>query len=253
MAATGGDTAVILAGGRGTRLAPFTTVLPKPLMPLGNHSILEVVVRQLAKRGFTQLKFSVGYLAHLIEAVFGDGSRFGVEIEYLREEEPRGTAGVLADLRDEQAPFLVMNGDILTTLDYRQLYDVHREAGNAMTIATHHRSVRSDYGVLHLGGQLGATNQVTGWEEKPEQRHVVSMGIYIVDPAACAYVAGSGRTDIPDVVLSLLGDEKPVGAYPYDGLWLDIGRHDDYELAVAEYEKLADEPLGEAPPTDPAP
>jgi NDP-sugar pyrophosphorylase family protein len=251
MAATDGDTAVILAGGRGTRLAPFTTVLPKPLMPLGNHSILEVVVRQLRERGFTQLKFSVGYLAHLIEAVFGDGSQFGVSIEYLREDEPRGTAGVLGDLRHLDAPFVVMNGDILTTLDYRQLYDVHTDAGNAMTIATHRRSVRSDYGVLHLGGQLGDTNQVTGWEEKPEQSHVVSMGIYVVDPLACAYVADGGRTDIPDVVLSLLGEEKPVGAYPYEGLWLDIGRHDDYELAVAEYEKLAEEPMADVPDASP--
>jgi NDP-sugar pyrophosphorylase family protein len=238
-----GDTAVILAGGRGTRLAPFTTVLPKPLMPIGDRSILEVVVKQLSASGFTRLKFSVGYLAHLIEAVFGDGSQYGVEIEYLREDEPRGTAGVLGDLRDESAPFVVMNGDILTTLDYRELYDAHTAAGNEMTIATHQRSVRSDYGVLHLGGEAGATRLVTGWEEKPEQSHVVSMGIYIVDPSVCGYVPQGGHMDIPDVVLALMGDGKPVGAYAYDGLWLDIGRHDDYELAVAEYEKLVGEAL----------
>jgi NDP-sugar pyrophosphorylase family protein len=243
-----GDTAVILAGGRGTRLAPFTTVLPKPLMPIGDRSILEVVVRQLSAAGFGHLKFSVGYLAHLIEAVFGDGSSFGVEIEYLREDEPRGTAGVLSDLAGAEEPFLSMNGDILTTLDYRELYDAHREAGNAMTIATHHRSVRSDYGVLHLGGALGQTQAVTGYEEKPEQRHVVSMGIYVIDPSVCSYVPAGGRMDIPDVVLALLADGKPVGAFPYEGLWLDIGRHDDYELAVAEYEKL----VGEALP-DPGP
>ena len=237
------DRAVILAGGRGSRLLPYTTVLPKPLMPIGERSILEVVVRQLSAAGFVRLKFSVGYLAHLIEAVFGDGSAYGVEIEYLHESEPRGTAGVLSDLRDQDGPFLAMNGDILTTLDYRELYDAHREAGNAMTIATQHRSVRSDYGVLHLGGAIASTQQVTGWEEKPEQRHVVSMGIYVVDPAVCSYVPEGGRMDIPDVVLALLGDSRPVGAYPYDGLWLDIGRHDDYELAVAEYEKLVGEAL----------
>ena len=243
-----GDTAVILAGGRGTRLAPFTTVLPKPLMPIGDCSILEVVIQQLSATGFTKVKLSVGYLAHLIEAVFGDGSQYGVEIEYLREAEPRGTAGVLGDLADQPASFIVMNGDILTTLDYRALYQAHADAGNAMTISTHHRSVRSDYGVLHLGGEAGSTRLVTGWEEKPEQSHVVSMGIYVVDPAVCALVPQGGRMDIPDLVLALMGDGKPVGAYPYDGLWLDIGRHDDYELAIAEYEKLVGEALPDAAP-----
>jgi NDP-mannose synthase len=237
---------MILAGGRGTRLAPFTTVLPKPLLPIGNRAILEVVVRQLAAAGFSDQTFAVGYLAHLIEAVFKDGSEYGVEISYLHEATPRGTAGPLADMRHVQEPFLMMNGDILTTLEYRELYDAHRESGNALTVATHRRSIRSDYGILHLDGDMAATRRVVDWEEKPEHSQVVSMGVYIVDPIVTSYVAPDEQIDLPDVVLKLLSDGQPVGSYSYDGLWLDIGRHDDYELAISEYEKMAADPLADA-------
>jgi NDP-sugar pyrophosphorylase family protein len=238
---------VVLAGGKGTRLAPFTTVLPKPLMPIGDRSILEVVVRQLAAAGFTEVTFAVGYLSHLIEAVFKDGSEYGVNIDYFREQAPLGTAGVLAHL-DLDEPFLMMNGDVLTTVDYRVLYDAHCEANNALTVATHRRAVRSDYGVLHLDGQNAGTRRVLEWEEKPEMNHVVSMGVYIVDPKVRAYVERDERTDLPDVVMRLLEAGEPVGAYAYDGLWLDIGRHDDYQLAVDEYAKIAGEPLADIVP-----
>ena len=240
-----GSNAVILAGGKGTRLAPFTTVLPKPLLPIGNRAILEVVVEQLSAAGFRDQTFAVGYLAHLIEAVFKDGSDYDVEINYLREHEPRGTAGVLADMTDLDEPFLMMNGDVLTTLDYRQLYDAHCQAGNALTIATHIRSVRSDYGVLELDGKLADTRRVTGWQEKPEHMHVVSMGVYIVSPLVCDYALDDEPVDLPDVVMRLLEDGQPVGSYNYEGLWLDIGRHDDYELAISEYEKMAADPLAD--------
>jgi NDP-sugar pyrophosphorylase family protein len=237
--------AVILAGGRGTRLAPFTTVLPKPLLPIGNRAILEVVVEQLLSAGFSELTFAVGYLAHLIEAVFKDGSEYGVDIEYCHERRPRGTAGVLANVGHLDEPFLMMNGDVLTTLDYRELYDAHCEAGNALTVATHARSVRSDYGILHLDGQAASTRRVVDWEEKPEHSHVVSMGVYIVDPSVTSYIPPDESIDLPDVVLKLLADGQQVGAYAYDGLWLDIGRHDDYQLAITEYEKLAADPLAD--------
>ena len=240
---TNDSRAVILAGGKGTRLAPLTTVLPKPLMPIGDRSILEVVVRQLEQAGFTDLTFAVGYLSHLIEAVFKDGSEYGVNIEYFREESPLGTAGVLAHLGDLDAPILMMNGDVLTTVDYRELYNAHCEAGNALTVATHRRSVRSDYGVLHLDGHIAGTRRVLEWEEKPEHDHVVSMGVYIVDPVTQSFVPRDEPTDLPDVVMSLLEAGRPVGAYAYEGLWLDIGRHDDYQLAIDEYAKMAAEPL----------
>ena len=240
--------AVILAGGKGTRLAPFTTVLPKPLLPIGNRAILEVVVEQLAEARFTDLTFAVGYLPHLIEAVFKDGHDYGVDISYHREVNPTGTAGVLADLRHLDEPFLMMNGDVLTTLGYRELYEAHCDSGNALTVATHRRSIRSDYGVLHLDGQLDSTRRVIGWEEKPEHTHVVSMGVYVVSPHVCDYVDDDVATDLPDVVMRLLDAGEQVGSYDYEGLWLDIGRHDDYELAVTEYEKLVNDTVPEQVP-----
>jgi NDP-sugar pyrophosphorylase family protein len=231
--------AVILAGGKGTRLAPYTTVLPKPLMPLGDRAILDVVVRQLARYGFTDQVFAVGYLAHLIKAVFGDGSEFGVSIDYCVEEQPLGTAGPLSQIGGLDDTFLVMNGDVLTSLDYAQLYDVHRGAGHALTIATHRRTLRSEYGVLHLdGNEEGATQRVTGYEEKPEIPYTVSMGIYILEPRALEHVPDGKHFDIPDLVLALLAAGEPVGSFLYDGYWLDIGRHDDYEQALADYEQI---------------
>jgi NDP-mannose synthase len=243
---TGSNHAVILAGGKGTRLAPFTTVLPKPLLPIGNRSILEVVVEQLCDSGFRDMTFAVGYLAHLIEAVFKDGSDYGVDIQYEREREPRGTAGVLGNVGDLDEPFLMMNGDVLTTLDFRDLYDAHCADGNMLTVATHHRSVRSDYGVLRLDGPIsGETNRVVDWEEKPEHSYAVSMGVYIIDPAVSDYIPEDEPIDLPEVVVRLLDDGRQVGSYLYDGLWLDIGRHDDYELAITEYEKMASDPLAD--------
>lgn len=229
--------AVILAGGKGTRLAPYTTVLPKPLMPIGDRAILDVVVRQLGSYGFTELVFAVGYLAHLIRAVFGDGSAFGVSIDYHEEEEPLGTAGPLATIDGLDRTFIAMNGDVLTSIDYSRLFDVHRESGNALTIATHRRTVHSEYGVLHVQGD-GRLQEVSGYEEKPETEYVVSMGIYVLEPRALEYIPAGRHFDIPDLVLALLGAGEPVGSYLYDGYWLDIGRHDDYEQALRDYETI---------------
>ena len=228
--------AVILAGGRGSRLAPYTTVLPKPLMPIGDRAILDVLVRQLASAGFTKLTFAVGYLGHLIRAVFGDGSQFGVEIEYHDEPVPLGTAGPLAAMADGDGTLLVLNGDLLTSLDFREFFDIHRAHGNAMTIATHRRMVKIDYGVLHVAGTARAVDAVTGYEEKPELGYVVSMGVYALEPPALGLIPEGERFDIPDLVLSLLDRGDPVGSWLYDGYWLDIGRHDDYEQALADYE-----------------
>jgi NDP-sugar pyrophosphorylase family protein len=231
---------VILAGGKGTRLAPYTTVLPKPLMPLGDRAILDVVVRQLSAYGFTDLVVAVGYLAHLIKAVIGDGSAHGVSIAYCEEGEPLGTAGPLALIDDLDETFLVMNGDVLTSLDYSRLYEAHRAAGNVLTIATHERVVRSEYGVLHVDGDAPAagTCRITGYEEKPETPYTVSMGVYMLEPSALEQIPAGERFDIPDLVHALLAAGQPVGAYPFDGYWLDIGRHDDYEQALADYEEI---------------
>ncbi len=250
--------AVLLAGGKGSRLGPYTTVLPKPLLPVGDRAILDVVVRQLRAYGFTDLTFAVGYLAHLIQAVFADGSKHGVSIEYHEETEPLGTAGALGDIDGLDDTFLAMNGDVLTALDYGELYRIHREAGNLLTIATHRRVVRTDYGVIHENGMAGQTRRVTGYEEKPEIPYTVSMGVYVLEPRVLDFVEKDVHLDVPDLVLRLLGAGEAVGHYLYDGYWLDIGRHEDYEQAIREYEELkhmlypeiteADEPATAAEP-----
>jgi NDP-sugar pyrophosphorylase family protein len=230
--------AVILAGGKGSRLGPYTTVLPKPLLPVGDRAILDVVVRQLKGYDFTRLTFAVGYLAHLIRAVFNDGSAHGVEIRYHDEREPLGTAGALATVEGLDETFLVMNGDVLTSLDYGELFDIHRKAGNVLTIATHRRVVRTDYGVLHTNGRAGETQRVTGYEEKPEIPYTVSMGVYVAEPKVLDYIPAGQHFDVPELVLDLLRAGEQVGSHLFDGYWLDIGRHEDYEKAIHEYEQL---------------
>jgi NDP-mannose synthase len=247
---------IVLAGGKGSRLGPYTTVLPKPLLPVGDRAILDVVVHQLRGCGFTDLTFAVGYLAHLIEAVFGDGSKHGVAIQYHMEKEPLGTAGALGTIEGLEETFLAMNGDVLTTLDYASLFDAHRRAGNSFTIATHRRVVRTDYGVIHLDGMEEETAVVTGYVEKPEIPYIVSMGVYVAEPEVLEYVEPGSYLDVPDLVARLLQDGRRVGSYLYDGYWLDIGRHDDYERAILEYEKLKHllfrDALDPSSPTTPA-
>src|SRR4051794_12813415 len=230
--------AVILAGGKGSRLGPYTTVLPKPLLPIGDKAILDVVVHQLHDYGFRELTLAVGYLAHLVRAVMGDGSSHDVSITYHEENEPLGTVGALGTVEGLDDSFLVMNGDVLTALDYGELLDVHRDAGNVLTIASHRRVVRTDYGVLHFTNQTGNMLNVSGFEEKPEIPYVVSMGVYVLEPAALDYIEPGTYLDLPDLVLRLLAEGRQVGSYLYDGYWLDIGRHEDYEKALIEFEQL---------------
>jgi NDP-sugar pyrophosphorylase family protein len=237
---------VILAGGRGTRLAPYTSVLPKPLLPVDGRSVLEIVVERLAATGFDDIVFSVGYLGHLIEAVFGDGSSRGVRITYLREDEPLGTAGPLRRIGDVDGTFLAMNGDVLTDLDPRDLLRAHREGGNAMTLATRHRVAKIDYGVLHLDGEGGPTSRVAAFTEKPELPAIVSMGVYALEPDVLDFIP-PGPFDIPDLVLALLDAGAPVGAYLFDGFWLDIGRPEDFQNAVELFAHDADLGRVEAP------
>jgi NDP-mannose synthase len=231
--------AVILAGGKGSRLGPYTTVLPKPLLPVGDQAILDVVVRQLRSFGFTDLTFAVGYLAHLIRAVFNNGSRHGVTIEYHEETEPLGTAGALGAIHGLGDTFLAMNGDVLTALDYEELYRIHRASGNLVTIATHPRIVHTDYGVIREdGAAFGGTRRVVGYEEKPEIPYTVSMGVYVAEPRVLDFIEPDVYLDVPDLVLRLLEAGEQVGSYLYEGYWLDIGRHEDYEKAIMEYDEL---------------
>ena len=193
------------------------------------------MIEQLRLSGLTRLTLAVGYLSHLIEAVFGDGSAHGVSIDYHHELSPLGTAGALAGIDDLDEPFLMMNGDLITTLDYSALFDAHIESGNLLTIATQERTATIDFGVLLLGEESGPTQPVVGYVEKPTSRHVVSMGIYVVDPSLLRLITPGAYLDFPDLVLKAMAAGEQVGAYSYDGLWLDIGRHEDYERACTEF------------------
>jgi NDP-sugar pyrophosphorylase family protein len=225
---------VILAGGKGTRLRPYTTVFPKPLMPLGDLPILEVVIRQLRAAGCDGATLAVGHLAELLMAFFGDGSRWGLPIDYLREEQPLGTVGALGRMPAFAEPFLLMNGDVLTTLDYRVLLEHHRRQGGIATIAMHERNVRIDLGVI----EHDPAGRITGYIEKPTHVYHVSMGIYVFEPRVREYIMPGERLDFPDLVLRLLAAGERVMSYPFTGYWLDIGRPDDYEQAVAEFDQL---------------
>ena len=228
---------VILAGGKGTRLAPYTSVLPKPLLPLGDRAILELVMHQLARQGFVDITLSVGHLAHLIEAVLGDGAGRSVDITYVREDVPLGTAGSLRLIEGLEDTFLVLNGDLVTTLDYRDLVRDHQASGNLLTIATKRRRVKIDYGVIAVEAGAGALHRVVRYEEKPVLEPMVSMGIYVMEPQVLDFIPEGGYFDFPDLVQKLLDAGAPIGAFAYDGMWLDIGRHADYEEAVALWEE----------------
>ncbi|MDD3828045.1 MAG: sugar phosphate nucleotidyltransferase [Anaerolineae bacterium] len=224
--------AVILAGGRGQRLAPYTTILPKPLMPIGDVPIVEVVVRQLKHAGFDDITLAVGYLAELLMAYFGDGEKFGVQIHYSREQSPLGTAGPLALVPGLDEPFLVMNGDLLTTLDYGQLWQAHAAQGAIATLVTFQRDVQIDLGVIETGEE----GQVRGYIEKPTYHYTVSTGIYVFEPAVLSFVPRGRRLDLPELVARLLAAGHRVATFPLHGYWLDIGRPDDYERALTEFE-----------------
>lgn len=223
--------AIVLAGGKGTRLAPYTTVLPKPLMPIGEMPILEIVIRQLQKHGFDNLTLAVGYLAELLMAYCGDGSKFGVTLDYSREELPLGTAGPIALVPNLNETFLVMNGDLLTTIDYAAMLKYHRERGALATIACYQRDVKIDLGVLDVDSE----NWVANYIEKPTYHYSVSMGIYLFEPEILKYIPANQRLDLPELVIKLMQDDKKVNVFNFDGYWLDIGRHDDYERAIEEF------------------
>ena len=229
---------VVLAGGRGTRLAPYTTILPKPLMPVGDMPVLEILLRQLARDGLTTVHLAVGHLAGLLEAYFGDGTGFGVQLRYWHESGPLGTAGPLAAVEVSSDRIVVMNGDLLTTLDFKELVDVHVASGAAATVGVHRREVPVDFGVVKRHGLA-----ITGFDEKPTLSYEVSMGVYVVERSAVALIPKGERFDFPDFVLLMLANGLTVNAYLSNAFWLDIGRHEDYELAMRSFDELRDDLL----------
>jgi NDP-sugar pyrophosphorylase family protein len=225
--------AIILAGGKGRRLQPYTAVFPKPLVPLGDRPILEIVIGQLRQAGITELTFAVGHLAGLIQAYFGDGSRFGVTIDYSLEEKPLGTAGPLSLITPPTDDFLVMNGDLLTDLSYSTFVDAHRTAGAIATLAVFRKSVDITLGVL----DLDEADRITGYTEKPTIHYEVSSGIYCFKPEILSYLERGAHCDLPDLVLRLVREKRHVHGYRFGGYWLDIGRPEDYETAINEVAK----------------
>lgn len=223
--------AIILAGGRGRRLLPYTTVLPKPLMPIGDHPILEVILRQLERAGFDDVIISTGYLHELIQAYLTGSPHPGLRIRCSHEAEPLGTIGPLHLIPDLAGTFLVMNGDILTDLDYPALIRAHWERGALATIATCTRQVKVDFGVLEHDSDL----RIRGFREKPEYRFDVSMGIYVFQKEILERVPRGKPFGFDELMREMVRRGDPVFSYPFGGYWLDIGRPDDYARAMEEF------------------
>ncbi len=226
--------AVILAGGKGSRLAPYTKVIPKPLMPIGDMPIMEVLLHQIKRAGVDEVIISVGHMASLLRAFFQEGERFGLSIRYSYEQTPLGTAGPLALVDGLDDTFLVMNGDVLTTLDFNELWKFHHESKALVTIATYNRQVKIDLGVLRLNGG----HEVTGYIEKPTYDFQVSMGVYVFEPAVLKYIPLGQYYDFPTLILHLLEEGERVVGFPFGGYWQDLGRPDDYEQAVQDFENM---------------
>jgi NDP-mannose synthase len=231
-----GRRAVILAGGKGMRLRPYTTILPKPLLPVGDRPILHRVIAMLGEAGFRDITISVGHLAELIMVFFGDGSKHGLKIDYAIEDMPLGTIGPLRHIENLGDDFLVMNGDVLTDLDPNNLWNAHREGGAALTIATHAREVRIDYGVLDRDGG----NRITAFREKPRIPYDVSMGVYALNRRCLDFVPPGRHFGFDELVLALLAAGEHVAAFPHEGKWLDLGRPEDYEIAQEEWSGESD-------------
>ena len=227
--------AVILAGGKGTRLRPYTTVIPKPMVPLGDMAIMEIVIKQLVHYGYTDITVSVNHLAQLIMAYFGDGGKWGATIDYSVEDKPLSTIGPLKLMNDLPENFLVMNGDVLTDIDYHALFETHIASGANATIATYERDVRIDFGVLSFEEDTG---RVADFVEKPTEHFSVSMGVYVFSRHILETVPDNVAYGFDNFMIDSIRRGDDVRAFPFKGFWLDIGRPEDYDMANREFEKL---------------
>lgn len=226
--------AVILAGGAGSRLRPYTTVLPKPLMPVGEWPIAEIIVRQFKHYGIERLVISTGHLAGLIESYFGDGKRWGVDISYVHETNPLGTAGAIRLVKNLADDFLLINGDVLTDMNFRELLQFHKKQRSAATIAVKERVVKTDFGVI----MMGPDQKLEDYIEKPEHRSFVSMGINVMKKKCQDYIKKNESIGIPELMLRLKASGEAVHCYPTKKQWLDLGRPDDLEAAQETFHKL---------------
>jgi NDP-sugar pyrophosphorylase family protein len=227
--------AVILAGGEGQRLLPYTASFPKPMMPVGNKPILELITKQLKAAGIEEILIATGYMEEIIRSYFDDGARFGIPIRYSREEKPLGTAGPLSLVREHlREPFVVINGDILTDIDLRAFIERHRVSSHDVTLGLAGRQQQIDFGVVGLDAQ----GIFDAWDEKPVLDYLVSMGIYVMNPSVLALLPDNTFLNLPDFVVSLKRAGVRIGSYVHQGYWLDIGRREDYERACRDAESL---------------
>jgi len=226
--------AVVLAGGKGTRLAPYTTILPKPLMPIDDMPILEVLLRQMKRAGINHVVLTVGHLASLLRAYFGDGAQWDLDISYSQEHVPLGTAGPIALVQGLDTTFVVTNGDVLTTLDIRKLVAFHKRKGGIATIAAHQRQIKINLGVIRMDGD----GHVSGYIEKPSTDYIVSMGVYVFEPRVLEYIPAGQYLDFPDLILNLISSGETVNGYNFDGYWMDLGRPDDYVQANEDFTRM---------------
>jgi len=225
---------VILAGGEGKRLNPYTVILPKPLMPVGNSPIIEVIIKQLKRHKLKDITLAIGYLGNLIQTFLGDGEKYGVRIRYSFEEKPLGTMGPLTLIPGLKKTFMVMNGDLLTTLNYRKLISYHLSKKPIATLAVRKREIETDYGVL----EYNRNYELAKYQEKPRIPYQVSMGVYIFEPEILDYIPRNKRFDFPELMNLLLKKKEKGLVYPSTDFWLDIGRHEDYRKAIDEFENI---------------
>jgi NDP-sugar pyrophosphorylase family protein len=225
--------AVILAGGKGTRLRPYTTVLPKPLVPIGDVPILEVILRQLRRHGFREVIISTGHLSELIEAYFGDGRKWGLAIRYVTETKPLSTAGALTLIDGLEDNFLVMNGDILTTLNFRSIFNFHVAHKAAATLGIFAQDIEINYGVVHTRGAF----QLDRFEEKPRLHHFVSMGVNVLHRDVIRSIPRGKPLAMPDLFKQLKKKKENVLCYRAQGTWFDIGSVEHYQIAQDYFEK----------------
>ncbi len=225
--------AVILAGGKGTRLRPYTVVLPKPLMPIGEFPILEVIIRQLVQHGFDHVTLAVNHQAEIIRAFFQDGTKWGIRIDYSLEDKPLSTMAPLRLIKDLPENFLVMNGDVLTDLNFSDLYEEHVIRNNIFTISSYVREQHIDYGVL----EKDAEGFLSGFREKPKSSYLVSMGVYMVSRRIIEFIPEGKSYGFDNLMLDLIAAKQPATVREFGGYWLDIGRPDDYAAAIEVFEK----------------
>ena len=225
--------AVILAGGKGTRLKPYTISLPKPLVPVGDMPILEIIIRQLAKNGFNHITITINHMADIIRAYCGDGSKWGIKIDYSLEDKPLSTMGPLKLIKDLPEDFLVMNGDVLTDLDFESFYNEHVTSKSIFTVSAFSRDQKVDYGVL----EIGIDNRLVNFIEKPINRYNVSMGVYMANKKILDYIPENQLYGFDHLMLDLIRFQHPATVKIHSGYWLDIGRPDDYEKACKDFEE----------------